>query len=171
MQTTGRYADFSIKARCSVPEKIESKLDELNARFVGEDHQTDTYYHVPIGKLKMRRGNIENFLTHYLREPDGEKLKTRVFLYEQNPPESLLNQYIRSREIGKVVKRRKIYWIGNVKFHVDRFDHDRSFVEIEAIDVDGSLGDDTIRQQAENYIALLSIRDEDIIRESYIDML
>jgi adenylate cyclase class IV len=165
------YADFSVKARCTAADQVERTLMEIGAVYCGEDFQTDTYFEVPIGKLKLREGNIENLLTHYLREDDGSKMKTTVFVYEKDPDETLTKRYTESRPIiGRVVKRRKIFWIGNVKFHVDRFEGGKSFVEIEAIDRHGLLGLETIRSQAEKYQQLLFIRPEDVVKESYIDM-
>lgn len=171
MQVPEAYADVSIKASCRAPDKIEIKLQELKADFLGEDIQTDTYYRVPVGKLKLREGNIENLLTHYLREDHSGKMKTTVYLYERNPSHQVKQEHTASRTIiGKVVKRRKIYWIDNVKFHIDRFDDGRAFVEIEAMDRNGKLGIDTISLQAENYKLILSINDNDIRKQSYIDM-
>ena len=46
-----------------------------------------------------------------------------------------------------------------------------AFVEIEAIDRDGDIGLDAIQGQLEKFKELLSIKDEDILKESYIDML
>ncbi|HFD33211.1 MAG TPA: CYTH domain-containing protein, partial [Gammaproteobacteria bacterium] len=43
--------------------------------------------------------------------------------------------------IFKIVdKQRRIYFIGNVKFHIDEVKGLGSFVEIEAIDEDGNIG-------------------------------
>lgn len=171
MPTSPTYADFSIKARCVSPQLIERKLKELSAYFAGEDLQTDTYFKVPVGKLKLREGNIENLLTHYLREEREGMMKTTVFLYERDPSDAQKQQYTGSLPVvGKVIKSRKIYWIDNVKFHVDRFPDTRTFVEIEAIDREGSLGIELISQQAAKYKQLLLIREEDILKGSYIDM-
>jgi adenylate cyclase class 2 len=93
MPANTAYADFSIKARCSTPEFVEQKLKELNANFVGEDLQTDTYFKVAIGKLKLREGNIEKLLTHYLREEQDGRMRTTVFLYERDPSESLKREH------------------------------------------------------------------------------
>lgn len=171
MPDVAAYADFSIKARCANLEEIEKRLNELGARFAGEDNQTDTYFRVPTGKMKLRDGNIENLLTHYLREEQAGKMKTTVFLYERNPTDDVKRKYTGSLEvIGKVVKRRKIFFIDNVKFHVDRFEDGGKFIEIEAIDRDGTLGIDTISTQAGYYKKLFSIADSDILKDSYIDM-
>ena len=152
------YVDFSIKARSADPAGIERTLLALNAEFIGEDHQSDTYYQVPLGKLKLREGNIENLLTHYLREEVEGSMRTTVFLYEKNPSDIIKQRYTVSVPvIGKVIKSRRIFFIDNVKFHLDRFENGSSFVEIEAIDRDGTMGLD-------------AIEDKDMINQSYIDL-
>ena len=50
---------FEFKARSNCVEGLEKKLLPLKANFAGEDHQTDTYFNVPYGRLKLREGNIE----------------------------------------------------------------------------------------------------------------
>jgi predicted adenylyl cyclase CyaB len=166
------YADFSIKARCNDLADAEKRLMKLRAEFIGEDLQTDTYFSAPLGKMKLREGNIENLLTHYHREESEGKMRTTVFLYERNPAEELIRNHTAGlRTLGKVIKRRRIYFVKNVKFHLDQFDDGRMFIEIEAIDRDGSLGIDFIREQAEKYKQLMDIRDEDVLIDSYIDLI
>jgi predicted adenylyl cyclase CyaB len=70
-----------------------------------------------------------------------------------------------------VDKRREIYYAGNVKFHVDDVTGLGRFVEIEAIDVDGELGEDTLRQQVDRWMETLGIREDDLVAESYSDLL
>lgn len=44
-------------------------------------------------------------------------------------------------------------------------------MEIEAIDVDGSKGLEFIKKQCDFYVAALQIKEEDLLNESYSDML
>ena len=57
--------NVEIKARCAQPDQIHQILKAQNARFVGIDHQIDTYFNVAEGRLKLREGNIENQLIFY----------------------------------------------------------------------------------------------------------
>ena len=67
--------NIEIKANCSKPELLHEKLFELGADFIGTDHQIDTYFNVPDGRLKLREGNIENALIGYSRpdQPDAKR--------------------------------------------------------------------------------------------------
>jgi predicted adenylyl cyclase CyaB len=71
----------------------------------------------------------------------------------------------------EVVKQREIYFIDNVKFHLDNVPGLGSFVEIEAIDANGTVGKEKLLEQCEYYMDKLSIQKEDLISLSYSDML
>ena len=63
-----------IKARCADQEAVRHYLHEHGADFKGTDHQIDTYFDVPEGRLKLRQGPIENNLIFYQRaDTDGPK--------------------------------------------------------------------------------------------------
>ncbi len=64
-----------IKAKCNDPQNVHQILKAHNADYKGIDHQVDTYFGVPKGRLKLREGNIENTLIHYHR-PNQEGPKT-----------------------------------------------------------------------------------------------
>ena len=72
---------IEIKARCSDPDRIRVILRSRDARFVGEDHQIDTYYRVDQGRLKLRRGRIENSLIYYERPDDEGPKRSDVKLF------------------------------------------------------------------------------------------
>ena len=58
-----------------------------------------------------------------------------------------------------------------MKFHLDRVEGLGTFVEIEAIDQDGTLGEATLRVQCAHYLALLDLSEPDLVRGSYSDLL
>jgi predicted adenylyl cyclase CyaB len=70
-----------------------------------------------------------------------------------------------------VTKQRKIYFIENVKFHFDHINELGSFVEVEAIDKDGSIGIEKLKKQCDYYIRLFGITQDQFIAESYSDLL
>ena len=164
--------NFEFKAKTSQPEQLESLVKSMHGLYSGEDKQTDTYFNVHHGRLKLREGNIENALIHYHRENNKGAKKSEVLLYEHAPDKNLKDILIAALGIKVVVdKRRKIYFIENVKFHFDAVDKLGTFVEVEAIDRDGSIGLDKLVQQCNHYKELFDIQEEDIIAESYSDMI
>ena len=70
-----------------------------------------------------------------------------------------------------VDKKREIYFIDNVKFHIDNVENLGTFMEIEAIDSDGSIGKDKLQEQCQFYIDLFGIAPTDLLSNSYSDML
>ena len=62
------FLNVEIKAGCRNAEFIRNYLQANNAELKGTDEQTDTYFEVPNGRLKLREGNIENNLIFYERE-------------------------------------------------------------------------------------------------------
>ena len=68
-------------------------------------------------------------------------------------------------------KKRKIYFIENVKFHFDQVESLGNFIEVEAIDNDGSIGTEKLEKQCNYFISFLGIKKEDFIAESYSDLL
>ncbi len=167
------FSNIEIKARCFHPEKVEAFLLDNGARFVGLDHQKDTYFQVPYGRLKLRQGNIEKSLIFYDR-PDQEGPKHSDFSLSKVTDGDATAQVL-TRALGvKVVveKYRKIFYIGNVKFHLDEVPGLGSFVEIEA----GNLADpsktlEDLQAQCALYMQAFGINDPDLIHHSYSDML
>jgi adenylate cyclase, class 2 len=163
---------IEIKARINKPDKIRKILQEHNAVFKGLDNQTDTYFNCRNGRLKLREGNVEHHLIHYNRENKSDAKESVVTLYRPNPDSSLKEVLINGLDILAIVqKEREIYFINNVKFHIDRVDKLGSFVEIEAIDETGELGREKLMQQCKNFMLLFNIQEEDLIDCSYSDML
>ncbi len=61
------YLNVEIKAKCNDPSFVRNYLLSHRADFKGVDEQTDTYFVVANGRLKLREGNIENNLIYYER--------------------------------------------------------------------------------------------------------
>jgi len=164
--------NIEIKAHCRDLNKIRQILKDQKADFKGLDHQIDTYFNSKNGRLKLREGNIENNLIHYERENTKTSKESKVSLYKTAPDSNL--KAILEKAIGSkcvVDKHREIYFIENVKFHLDKVKGLGEFVEIEAIDTDGSISKDKLQGQCNAYIKLLQINAKDLISDSYSDLI
>jgi len=164
--------NIEIKARCSEPEQIRKVLIAANADYKGTDRQTDTYFRVTNGRLKLREGNIENNLIFYFRPDHPGPKQSDVILYKTTAGSKLKEILTAAQDIlVRVEKKREIYFIDNVKFHIDEVEDLGSFVEIEAIDFDEDIEPEDLQKQCENFIDLLGIEEKDLISESYSDMM
>ena len=70
-----------------------------------------------------------------------------------------------------VDKKREIYFIDNVKFHIDKVKGLGNFIEIEAIDKTGKIGKKKLLEQCNYYIKLFGIKNTDLLSNSYSDLL
>jgi len=166
------HLNIEIKARTTEPDKIREILKSNSADFIGVDRQVDTYFNVASGRLKLREGNIENHLIYYERENTMGPKKSSVMLYKNNPDSHLKELLTKALGVLAVVdKHREIYFIGNVKFHLDNVVGLGTFVEIEAIDKDGTIGNEKLLEQCNYYLNLLLVSKEDLLATSYSDLL
>ncbi|HEX6915276.1 MAG TPA: class IV adenylate cyclase [Chitinophagaceae bacterium] len=164
--------NYEFKARVDDPDVMEARLQQLNPEFRGEDHQVDTYFNVPAGRLKLRKGNIEHALIHYQRSNEAGAKQSDVVLYPLQESETLRDILTRSLGVLTVVdKKRRIYFIENVKFHFDRVDRLGSFIEVEAIDRDGTIGIEKLKEQCRMYADFFELQPHTYIANSYSDLL
>jgi len=164
--------NIEIKAKCSEPQLIETVLNKEKADFIGTDHQIDTYFNCTNGRLKLREGNIENALIQYNRDNISGPKKSDVLLYKTKPDSGL--REILSKSIGiKIIvdKKRRIYFIDNVKFHIDIVKGLGSFVEIEVIDKTGKMNQTKLLEQCQRYLTKFGISEADLVDVSYSDLL
>ena len=166
------FTNFEIKARCNSPDVVRKLLKERGASFKGVDRQIDTYFNVSAGRMKLREGNIEKSLIYYERQNEPGPKRSDVNVYQQTESSAL--KEILTRSVGVLVvveKSREIYFCGNVKFHIDAVEGLGTFVEIEAIDFDGTVGQEMLRRQCQEFMDLFGIRSRDLVSCSYSDML
>ncbi len=163
---------LEIKARCAQPEKIIAILEEKKAIFKGADHQIDTYFNANEGRLKLRQGTIECNLIQYNRPDQAGPKHSQVSLYKPNDAEKLKVVLTHSVGIKVVVdKQRSIYFVDNVKIHVDEVKGLGSFLEIEAIDEDGSRSLSELKDQCDSFMELFDVKTEDLLDVSYSDLI
>ena len=166
------HINIEIKAKCHNQQAIREELKARNADFKGIDHQIDTYFKANEGRLKLREGNIENYLIQYLREDKEGPKKSDVTLFKSDPKSSLKEILAKALGILVVVdKQREIYFIDNVKFHLDAVKGLGTFMEIEAIDTEGNIGREKLMEQCQFFLDLFKIAIDDLISVSYSDLL
>jgi len=167
----GHVKNVEFKARVPKIESYEQKLLSLHPEFKGLDHQVDTYFNVPHGRLKLREGNIENALIQYNRENVAGARQSDVILYQHQPDPALKKILALQLGIKQIVdKKRKIYFVDNVKFHFDAVEGLGTFLEVEAIDNTGELTSEYLRSQCDYYKDFFGLKDSDMLEGSYSDM-
>ena len=166
------YQNVEIKARTNKDDKIRAFLLQHGADFKGVDHQTDTYFNVPVGRLKLREGNIENNLIYYERVNQTGPKSSNFNLIKIADAAGLKDVLKKALGVKIIVrKKREIYYIDNVKFHLDEVPGLGKFVEIEAGNILSDLDERKLREQCEYYTKEFEIEQDDFIAVSYSDMM
>jgi len=165
-----KIVNYEFKARIKDEQRVRDALKTLNARSIGTDHQVDTYFRVPAGRLKVREGRIENALIFYRRSNARRARQSAVemmLLPRRNSLRVILARVLAT--LAVVDKRREIYFVKNVKIHLDRVRQLGKFLEVEAISRTGDVK--KIRSQARHFQQLFGITAKDIVADSYSDLI
>ncbi len=164
--------NIELKARCADLADAEATCRRLGARFRWTRRQTDTYFATPSGRLKLR---VEEpggaVLVEYHRPDRPEARESRYRLTPVENPDEALATLARSHVVvGRVVKRRTLYSLGNVRIHLDRVEGLGDFVEFEAVLTDEADDEAASRELLARLTAEFGISPEDLCATSYSDM-
>ncbi|HEM49496.1 MAG TPA: class IV adenylate cyclase [Caldithrix sp.] len=163
--------NIEIKARCDNLDVFKSKLLQLPVTFEGEDFQTDTFFIVPHGRLKLRESTLYgNILIPYLR-PDQEGPKQSNYeiipLADSQKTKLLLSSILGIK--GEIIKKRQIYLYENVRVHLDEVEGLGSFIEFEAvIDDDSEIGIN--KEKIDWLLSYFNIGADHLVKTAYIEL-
>jgi len=164
--------NIEIKANYPDLRKAEKICKEIGCSFEGTLLQTDTYFHSPTGRLKLRE--IEDRVSQLIFYERPDQTAPKISKYEicsvENPQK--LKEILRlSLGVWKVVKKQRLLFLfDEVRIHLDTVEQLGCFVELE-----GVVTDATFEIQTQKKVAWLSkalgITGESLIPSSYSDLL
>ncbi len=162
-----------LKAKVDQVDLVREKLINLKAQRIGTFHQTDIYFDVPKGRLKLRktddRDEVE--LVYYEREDVANIKESHVFrLKIQNSVqlEHLLKKVLTTKIV--VEKLREIYCYQGTQIHLDIVERLGTFVEFEIKTSPLSNDWRASRHFLEKLMQELGIDSEKIEKLSYSDL-
>ncbi|HTY64635.1 MAG TPA: class IV adenylate cyclase [Acidobacteriota bacterium] len=165
-------ANIEIKARTENFAGLQEKLSALSGSHPEMLLQEDTFFHSPNGRLKLRvlQSGPAQLIQYDRPDQQGPK-RSNYQVFETNEPESLKSTLSRAFGIrGVVRKERLLYLVGQTRVHLDRVEQLGNFVELEVVLRPGQ--SDTEGQEiAQDLMAKLNIRAEDLLKGAYIDLL
>ncbi len=170
--STAEYTLVELKAKADNLDPIRSKLVALKAKYAGTFQQTDRYFAVPRGRLKLRQTNSEKTqLIYYERVNISKPKKSDVFILEI--PESktfapLLKRILKTR--ATVKKTREIYWYKGTQIHLDRVDSLGCYVEFERKTPNTPKEIEMNTKLLEKMMETLEIPSENLEKLSYSDL-
>ena len=164
--------NIELKARLADLDEARRIAQSLATKTLVAQDQTDTYFHCPNGRLKLRQ--IEHAPAHlvWYKRPDEEGPKASDYrLVPVANPETLKAALNDAYGIWRIVrKHREIYLHHNVRIHLDVVEGLGSFLEFEAAlspDIDDAHGQKQLQELSRRF----SISDADLLAGSYSDLL
>ncbi len=164
--------NIELKARCGDLARAAARCERLGARREWTRHQTDAYFAVSEGRLKLRVETPgEAMLVRYRRD---DRAAARESLYEVTPvsdPAATLAALAAQHGVRcRVEKTRTLYLIENVRIHLDEVEGLGAFVEFEAVMGEGC-SDAAARELLGRLQGELGIAEGDLVAGSYSDLI
>jgi len=161
---------LEFKTRLDDPKAALARARAVGAELWGDLRQTDTYFNVPSGRLKLREtAGLQAELIAYTRD-EGAPNRTSDYLIAYTPDAGpLLDVLTRALGVIAVVrKRRTLVTLDTTRIHLDNVEQLGSFLEIEVI-----VGDDEALAESrfDMLLAGLGFTRADGIDASYLDLL
>ena len=164
--------NLELKARHVDLRAAAAALERLGARGPAVEEQTDTYFRVPNGRLKLREVAGQPAVLIRYERPDLPDPRTSTYLLVPAPdPEGLRAALAAAVGVrGMVRKRRTVYLWHNVRIHLDEVAGLGSFVEFEAVLSPGE-DEPAARARLEELGRLLGLGPAGHLAPSYADLL
>jgi adenylate cyclase class IV len=164
--------NIEVKCRVSSLAEVRSKALAIATRPAELVEQTDTFFAVPAGRLKVREftdGSGE--LISYDR-PDQPGPKESAYTRVSCQNAKMLSQALRSvlPVRGVVVKRREVIVVGRTRIHLDEVSNLGTFVELEVV-LRGDESPEAGTREALQLLEILGISTSTLLSGAYIDLL
>jgi len=160
--------NLEIKARIKNLDAAAGVAHSMAAKHYGVIIQTDTYFHVSRGRLKLRE--IEGSTAELIYYERDETTSRRSSSFERYPaPSASLLAKILAKAYGVkgiVSKSRDLFIYGGTRIHLDRVENLGNFIEFE-LPLEGAAGKDEL----EYLISRFGIGEDDFLLNSYVDLL
>jgi predicted adenylyl cyclase CyaB len=167
-----KVLNFEFRAHCHDPEKIKHLLKSINAEYIGNEEQYNTYFNVKVGRLKLQESSKGRDLIHYDKNSSSGIGSTNVLLHIYNPEESLKEVLTNSIGVKAQVKKVRDSWRKDfASIYIDSVEGIGLFVTVEVKDDNGYLSPEQLQEICQQFITLLEIQQQDFVGKSYDDML
>jgi adenylate cyclase class IV len=164
--------NLEIKARHADLAAARDAAVRMGAREAGVEAQTDTYFRVPHGRLKLREIEGQPAVLIWYDRPDDTGTRGSAYYLAPAPDAATMKAALAGAlgVRGEVRKRRAVYLWHNVRIHLDEVAGLGNFVEFEAV---LSAADDEAAAAARlvELSRALSILPGDHLAPSYADLL
>jgi predicted adenylyl cyclase CyaB len=161
--------NLEFKTRLDDSMAALARARELGAELWGDLRQTDTYFNVPSGRLKLREtAGLQAELIAYARDEAATDRPSDCEIARTPDPAALREVLSRALGVLAVVKKRRtLVTLDTSRIHLDNVEQLGSFLEIEV-----PVGNDEAAAKArfDSLLQGLGYTAGDGIRASYLDL-
>ncbi|NDV23045.1 class IV adenylate cyclase [Desulfovibrio sp. JC022] len=164
-------SNIEIKAHVSAPENLMQKVKQLCGHHDDLLLQKDIFYRLQSYRIKLRNVNGTSELIIYKRDNSTEPKQSSYLRIPIAFPEythKILNAILGTR--GIIEKKRTLFFYENTRIHVDEVQKLGNFLEFEVVLNNNETASEGIAI-ANELMRCLEIKHEDLVAESYIDLL
>jgi predicted adenylyl cyclase CyaB len=159
--------NLELKVKLNSFNPIKKTLLELNARYSGILNQTDIYYKITGGLLKLR---IENGVQSIIKYKRDEKSSNRFSNYHilelsSGDARKFFKDVLEIEAV--VIKKRYLYIYDNTRIHLDNVKGLGYFLELESLVINGKA---EAKKRFNTICCALMLGKYNEIRKSYRDM-
>ncbi len=164
--------NVEIKARVVDPVAFREAVAKLTSSPGQIIHQTDTFFTVPQGRLKLRDfGDGHGELIRYQR-PNASGPKISDYSISRTEDPDGLGKLLAAAlpVLGVVIKERTLFLAGRTRIHFDDVQGLGWFMELEVVLADGDSPEEG-ETEAHRLMNALGINQDDLVQGAYLDLL
>jgi len=163
--------NLELKSKYHNTVRLRNLARVIGAEYQKTMRQTDTYFAVPKGRLKLRETDGETSqLIYYEREDRSASKYSNYFICEISNPAGFKEVMIAALGLKvEIIKVRELWTFRNTRIHIDEVNGLGRFVELETV-IDKQTDEEA--QKEHRFIKeKLEIGDTELIACSYGDMI
>lgn len=161
--------NYEIKCPLNDFREIRQKLISMKNISRHTEKQIDIYYKVKNGRIKLRIINdtFGNLIYYSRDESKGKRISKYNISVTKDFIELDLILKTQFKVLISVIKKREIFVLNNIRFHIDNVKSLGKFLEIEIIYEKFSRA----KEQLNGLIEMLDLNEKIFIKKSYSDLL
>lgn len=164
--------NIEIKARVDDMDRTRRLVAQAADRGPEELTQTDTFFHVFAGRLKLRELSGSQAELIYYKRPNApgptESQYERAPVSDSRAFGNLLARTLGDK--GQVHKERTVFWVGRTRVHLDQVRDLGTFLELEVVLDPDEPAESGVRE-ARNLMDRFDIHEESLLSDAYVDLL
>jgi predicted adenylyl cyclase CyaB len=164
--------NIEIKARVDDLEALRKRAEALSDTPCQVVPQEDTFYHIPQGRLKLRRLAADHAqLVYYTRHDTSGPKRSEYQIFETRDSAGLNSLLAAALGVRGVVRKvRYLYLAGQTRIHLDDVEGLGQFMELEVVLRPGQ-SEAEGQAIAQDLMRKLGIQPKDLINVAYMDLL